>query len=145
MNEYGFSSAVMAALTIFEDTSRASGRTTRLIERCQDDDIIVVSTIYVKKYHERLLRNANKKTRVICISISDSIFPEEHILTGLRGQRYGKVFYDHQWQLEYYKGKLKAIDKHFELLREDIELGSYNKFEKEEYRDINSRKLDRYI
>lgn len=66
-DEYGFVAAARVGLEMFDHSQRGTGRTTRLIERATDNDIVITATDANARHLSSLLRRAGKKTRVVVV------------------------------------------------------------------------------
>lgn len=91
-DEYGFFSATVIGLNMFDGLSRASGRTTRLVERVEDGDQIVCPTTGIANHVSRMLHDAGKK-KVRVFSVPVSSVPMSRVGTSPNG----RTFFDHTW------------------------------------------------
>lgn len=109
---YGFGAAADMALSLFEDASRATGRTTRLIQAAQHGDIIVVPALPMVRHVERMLREAGKEgVRVLHFSV--------HGIDRMRGQKAkGTVYFDSTWVLAFYRERLRQAGNDLEGMSE---------------------------
>lgn len=95
-DEYGFIAAALSGLNLFEVTQRASGRTSRMLERVTDDDQIVFSNEREKSRVERLLKKSGKM-KVRLYVVDPKRVPMELVGTAPRG----RTFFDHSWSREF--------------------------------------------
>jgi hypothetical protein len=108
-DEYGFSAAMAAGLHLFDLAGRRSGRTTRMIERAQDGDLIVCATECERRRLQRLLRDAGKPgVRVIHVGEGESP------VSRLGGRRQGRAFFDHEWTRRHFVAALRNAESDLE-------------------------------
>lgn len=112
MDEYGFGAAARIGLRMFEQSSRRSGRTMRLIERVEDGDRIVTTTEREARRLLALLREVGKtKVSVVCCDPANGNIAR---LLDFRGNR---TFFDHLWQHAHYESRLNEADEALERIQ----------------------------
>jgi hypothetical protein len=113
--DYGIGSAALMAVYLYENASCASGRTTRLLDRAGNDDLIVCLTEQTaRSYRQQLRRLGKPSTAVICVPISDDV--DHRIRSCLHGRRYRHVHFDHSWIYEFYMDRLRRTEFHLDSL-----------------------------
>ncbi len=74
--DFGYTAAMEAALQTFSTGSRATGRTTRLIEMAEPGTVIFVHNQNAQRGLEAALRNKGKDSTVtVCVMRSDGTIP----------------------------------------------------------------------
>ncbi len=101
-DEYGFGAAASAGLRMFDGACRATGRTSRLIERVTDEDQIVCPTSQIAEHVRRLLHHAKKKTRVIVSPVNE--VPMHHAGTA----PHGRTYFEHTWVQAHFERALSG-------------------------------------
>lgn len=104
MDEYGFGSAAMTGLRLFEMSGRRSGRTTRMVALADDNDVIVCSNSAEARRVEQLLRARGKKTRVTFCE------PNLSALADIKPAADGRCVPDHSWVYEYFCRQIKDAE-----------------------------------
>lgn len=91
-DEFGYTSAAMAGLQVFEMSARGSGRTMRLIERVKKGDAIICASSGSARYIRSALRDM-KKDGVEVLVRDPKHFPRDPPGT----RPHGRAFYDHHF------------------------------------------------
>lgn len=105
IDEYGFGSAALATLFLFDLEQRRSGRSSRMIERAQAGDVVVVASPHEMRRLEALLR-AIGKTDVRLFVSEHGEFPQ-----GLAGRRIaGRVIFDHDWLRKHFERAIRHAE-----------------------------------
>ena len=137
MDFFGIGQAVQAALFIYFQASRATGRTTSLLESVKDGDRIVFANFKEADKFNRLCLERGVKVECIVVLVADISRLFE------RGPSQGRTIFDHGWVQEYYLKVVEGCGKdirEFETLssgckdpyretrRKAMELSKFNRY-----------------
>ena len=100
--DYGYKAALQAGLQVYENASRASGRTARMIERVNPDDVIVCADGRAGHFIQQRLRDAGKQAHVVVCDPTPYALDER-----MRGIQ-ARVFFEHTWELRYWEQVLAS-------------------------------------
>ena len=114
-DEYGLFSAVKAGLHTFSMMARRTGRTTRMIERIKDGDILICSTSDERRDIERGLREAGKDKVKIVVQDPTKRFDNPALRTN------GEVHFDHWWVEQRIADALKVTEADLVHIRAAIQ------------------------
>lgn len=104
-SEYRLIPALKSALVVFEDASRRSGRTSRMLERAQSGDTVVTFGPGEKRHVERTLRGMGKKDiKVVSNTDFSQVFRD--VSTPPRGE----VLFSHEWTYEFVRQGVAEIE-----------------------------------
>ncbi len=109
-DEYGFQATAVSALQLFEIASRGCGRTSRMIERVADGDLIIVATGEEQRRVRKLLTEAGK--------------PDVRVVAADRGMPHsratGRVFFDHSWVLAHFTSAVEDAGRWMQRYADEI-------------------------
>lgn len=119
VDDHGLSAAMNMAFQIFEQGSRRSGRTERMLAAVRDGDWIVTSVAAEARRIEcRLKELGREKVRVIVSQ------PRTYGLRWEQGPNArGFVHFDHEFLTDYWRAKLDAAEVELDNLQAKISLG----------------------
>lgn len=104
MDEYGIGSAAAMGLQLYELASRASGRTSRMLDAARDDDLIICRTTKETDRIRRLLKEKGKATRVTTIQHRDE-------LSRIGPRAKGRALFDHDWVHHFFVEAVKGAEE----------------------------------
>lgn len=104
-DDFGYSSALFAALSMFEHGARTSGRSISMMERAKNGDTIVFAKHQEAERIKHLLRNDG--IEVWAVECRPSLRALHDRLLGTRG----RVLFDHGWLYEYYQQTIEAASE----------------------------------
>lgn len=103
-DEYGLFAAVKAGFHTFSMMARRTGRTTRMIERIKDGDVLICSTSDERRDLEWRLRQAGKDKVKIVVQDPTKRFDNPALWTN------GEVHFDHWWVEQRIADALKVTE-----------------------------------
>lgn len=93
------------AMHVYIDSSRQTGRTTRMLSEMQESDVVVCASTPVARNIEHLARSTMGK-RIKCVVVEPRNLHD--CFYKLRGVA-GKVHFDHTWIEQFYREEIKHI------------------------------------
>ena len=106
MDDYGIAAAVRGCFRSVTAAMRATGRTTRMIERYQEGDRIIFATKVEADRVCYVARDLHDKE--IDYSVCDPKHPEK-VIEGPRGTPKGRVIFDHAWLEQFYDHRIAQM------------------------------------
>ena len=136
MEDYGIGGAAKMALLVLAQASRRSGRTSRLVERAQPGDRIIVSTEIEKRRVQQLLTRAGKID--VAVRVCSPLRDERAWHLGTNPT--GITLFDADWVEQWYLNRIERAQLDFEKMQ-----GALSKDRKPPpARDDWSMRFDRY-
>lgn len=115
MNDDGLAAAMNMALAVFQQCSRASGRSSRTLESARPGDVIVTATNQERRRLEYELYAMGKpNVRVIVASV------EPGQTTRIAPKPSGAVIFDHMWIAEYWQCQMTHISNDLRALQIEV-------------------------
>ena len=116
MDEYGFIAAARVGLRVFDESQRNTGRSTRLIERTQPGDMIIVSTQQEQRWYERKVKEAKKAdVTVLCVD------PHSYLPERMNGRRaLSNCYFDHVWTSKFVAVRLAEAARELETYEREL-------------------------
>lgn len=108
---YGIGNALRSMVSIYQQTSRRSGRTSTLLSTVKDGDCVVFST---RKEAVRVRDLARERGIIIQTRVCKPTDPGQWVYEVGRDEIGGRIMFDHSWVEEYYQ---RSIDDAEERLR----------------------------
>ena len=116
MDDFGIGAAAQGALRAILQASRATGRTTRLLERYQDGDRVVFASEQAAQEFARLLREHGKSP--LDYHVIDPRDPQQ-LFSMPRGTPRGRMHFDHTWLEIYYDLQIMRAMKEIRYLQDE--------------------------
>lgn len=114
MDEYGIGSAASMGLHRYDRASRRTGRTSRMVEAAQNDDLIVCRHAKEAERVRRLIKEAGKSTRVTAIEHADEL----HARIAQRPR--GRLVFDHDWVHQFFVDAVRAAEDDLRRLADGL-------------------------
>lgn len=108
MSMYGYMSAMLVGLTVFEESQRGSGRTEDLLQKLEPGDQIVCMPTHARHIRQRLLDMG--KTGVTVTASA----PAGNSVYGLH--RAKRTYFEHNWVYNNLKIQLEDIEKSYNAI-----------------------------
>ncbi len=113
MDEYGIGSAASMALHLYDRACRSSGRTSRLIARAGNDDLIVCRTGKEAERLRSLIKQRGKATRVTSVEHADDL---HRVADRVRG----RVHFDHDWVHQFFVDAVKGAEADLQRMADSL-------------------------
>ena len=105
--DYGHKAAAVAAMHVFDVSSRGTGRTTRMIQQLQEGDMVVLSTAHEAESLRRDLKRAGRDG--VKVAVMDPAGPFSDQLPFLNGRPL-RIIFDHVWVYKYLLSSLEMAE-----------------------------------
>lgn len=119
MEDYGMGAATKMAMTVLQQASRRSGRTSRLVERVRSGDWIIVATDPERVRLERLLLEAEKPDVKVRVCPPHREERAWHFGTNPRGE----TFFEASWVEQWYMLRVEGLQAEFAKLQGALSKG----------------------
>lgn len=116
MEDFGVGGAAKMALHLFEHASRGSGRTTRLVDRVQPGDRIIVATAPERIRLERLLRDAGKDG--VAVRVCSPANDDQAWRLGTNST--GVTLFETSWVEAWYRDRVERAQRDLAQLQEAL-------------------------
>ena len=118
MDHFGIGGAIMAAVKIYSETARGSGRTTSLIHSLKTGDRVVFHATAEANRVRRLCLDLGKD--VECIVIDPNATYSIRDWLGQRGTPKGRLLFDHTWVEMFYRGSIQQTCEEIDHLQREF-------------------------
>lgn len=132
---YGISAAMKTAFKMYQQSSRATGRTTHLLNMVRDGDVVLFETRQHADTFKRELRHKRGRTDVKCIVVKDvkSFVISDDDAEYLMGYNEGEILFDHVLIERLYEVAIHQVQDRME---------SITQFFKREHKPKNIHRMD---
>jgi hypothetical protein len=114
MDDYGIGSAASMALHLFENASRHTGRTSRMVAAVHNDDLIVCRRSAEAVELRRLLKDAGKLTRVVAVEHASDL----HSRIAQRPK--GRLVFTHDWVHRFFVESVKSAEEDLKRIADGL-------------------------
>lgn len=123
MDIYNIGKDILNQIDYYISTKRGTGRTTYLLNKVKNDDVVIFVDLMQANYFEKLAKS--KGINVICRIIDPDDYPSVEFQNKLRSVRSkGNTYFDHVWIEKFYKNYM--IDAIRQLGYMQIDLSNYD-------------------
>lgn len=123
MDMFNIGLELLEAMDDYYNSARGTGRTTYLLNKVKNDDVVIFVDLMQANYFEKLAKS--KGIDVVCRVIDSNDYPSVEFQNKLRSIRSkGNTYFDHVWFEKFYKQSMIDAIKQIEYMQ--IDLSNYD-------------------